>query len=434
MKVYLISIQYVPNITGGGGVVVKELSRELVEAGDNVVVLTIGIGSKDKSEEIINLIDDTGTYPVKVKRFFVSDSKDISNPYEGSKTDEFRRFEELTEQIFEYVKDKEGIIHLHGHYIIPALAKRIKEEGKKNPTLISFHALESIALKAKKIKDNYALNYIKEREEIGLKYADYSIVNSENVKNQLKEMYPDTFSDQKVIVIPNYVSNELIHTKITSNEDVLTLRRKYDLWEDSQILFHVGRIDKIKGIEFLIESMKIVSPQIKSKITVVIAGFLEEKQKKYFKLLTDLADDIMKKCPNIQVKFIPNMDASDKIYFFDACFFFISPAILEPFGLTTLEAWARGKPVIRSDNEGSRYLFDLKGKIAEPFEKKEAGIIVNFDSNRAEHLAAAILELVNNPEEARKMGELGKKIVYEKYSWKNTIKIYRDLYQKASKK
>ena len=427
MKVYLVSIQYVPNITGGGGVVVKELSRELVEAGDDVTVLTISL--KDKAEETVDLIDDTGTSTVKVKRFFVSDSEKISDPYVGTKRDEFGRFEELTKQIFEFLKDKEGVIHLHGHYIIPALAKSIKEKGKKNPTLISFHALESVALEAKNIKDDYALNYIKEREEIGLKYCDYAIVNSEKVENQLKNMYPSSFSDEKVKVIPNYVSNELIHTKKISDEELLQIRRKYGLKEDSKLFFHVGRIDKIKGIEYLIESMEIVSPKFESNITIVVAGFLEEKQREYFNSISNLAKKIMNKYPNIEIKFIPNMDARDKIYFFDVCTSFITPAILEPFGLTTLEAWARGKTVIRSDNEGSRYLFDIEGNVAIPFEKKDQGIIVNFDTNRKENLAEAILWLLNNPEEAKKMGESGKKAVYEKYSWKNTIKTYRNLYQ-----
>ncbi|MFX1450029.1 MAG: glycosyltransferase family 4 protein, partial [Promethearchaeota archaeon] len=350
-----------------------------------------------------------------------------------TKRDEFRRFEELKKHIFEFLKDKEGIIHLHGHYIIPALAKSIKEQGKKNPTLISFHALESVALEAKNIKDDDALNYIKEREEIGLKYCDYAIVNSEKVKNQLKNMYPDAFSDEKIVVIPNYVSNELIHTKKISDEELLQIRRKYKLKEDSKLIFHVGRIDKIKGIEYLIEAMEIIAPQFKSNITIVVAGFLEEKQKEYFNFISNLAKKIMSKYPNVEIKFIPNMDAKDKIYFFDDCAFFITPAILEPFGLTTLEAWARGKPVIRSDNEGSRYLFNIEGKVAVPFEKKGEGIIVNFESNRKENLAAAILWLLNNPEEAKKMGELGKKEVYEKYSWKNTIKTYRNLYQAALK-
>ncbi|MFX0137477.1 MAG: glycosyltransferase family 4 protein, partial [Candidatus Hodarchaeota archaeon] len=296
-------------------------------------------------------------------------------------------------------------------------------------TIISFHALESVALEAKKIKDDYALNYIKEREEIGLKYCDYAIVNSEKVEAQLRDMYPSSFSDEKVKVIPNYVSNELIHTKKISYKELLQIRRKYGLKEDSKLIFHVGRIDKIKGIEYLIEAMEIVSPKFESNITIVVAGFLEEKQKKYFDSISNLAKKVMKKYPNIEIKFIPNMDANDKIYFFDDCEFFLTPAILEPFGLTTLEAWARGKTVIRSDNEGSRYLFDIEGKVATPFEKKDKGIIVNFESNRKENLAEAIIWLLTNPEEAKKMGQLGKKAVYEKYSWKNTIKVYRDLYQ-----
>ncbi len=429
MKVYLVSIQYIPNITGGGGVVVKELSRELVKAGDDVTVISLGL--KDKSEEIIDINDATGVYKVNVKRFFVSDSKKISNPYEGTKEDEFRRFEEFTEKVFEYLKDKKGVIHLHGHYLVPALAKRFKEKGLRNPILVTFSALESVALEKKEIKNDYAINYIKQREEIGLKYCDHAIVNSYKVKNQLKQMYPSSFSEEKIIVIPNYVSNELIYMNTFCDDDRKETMKKYDLIGNSKIIYHLGRIDKIKGIEYLIEAIKIAALKISKNVSVVIAGFLEEKQKPYFNHISSLAKKVMTQYGNIQIKFIPNIILEDKICFLDFCYMFVTPALLEPFGITTLEAWARSKPVIRSDNEGSHFLFNMDDGVVPPFEKKDKGIVVNFDSDRAKNLAAAILYLLEHPEEAKKMGEIGRKAVIEKYSWRKTISIYRRLFQSA---
>ncbi|MHA1378796.1 MAG: glycosyltransferase family 4 protein [Candidatus Helarchaeota archaeon] len=427
MKVYLISIQYIPNITGGGGVVVKELSRELVKAGYDVTVLTLGL--KDKPEEVIELEDESGKYKVKVIRFFTSDSDEIANPYEGTKWDEFKRFEELSKKFFEYIKDKDGLIHLHGHYIIPALSKRIKEEGKKNPTLVTFSALESVALRKHNFNDMKAIEYIARLEEVALKYCDFAIVNSVKVKNQLKDMYPKAFNNKKVIVLPNYVEKYLLFAPITSLNDLIKLREKYAIDKDSRIIFHVGRIDKIKGIDYLIKAMDIVGSKINLKISLIIAGFLEKKQAEFFSHLEDLSKKVMDNYPNIQIKLIINIDSREKIHFFDACDFFITPAIIEPFGLTTLEAWARGKAVIRSDNEGSRYLFNIKKNINPPFVKKKEGIIVNFEKNRDKNLASAIIELLTHSDERIKMGLMGKKRVHKKYTWKERLKIYKKIYE-----
>ena len=434
MKIFLVSIQYIPHITGGGGIVVRDLSLELIKAGDDVTVISFGL-KNDKKEENVEIEDGTGKYQVKVKRFFTSDANNITDPYQGTKKEEFKRFNEFTELVFKYLQDKDGIIHLHGHYEIPALAKPIKVKGRKNPCIITYSALESVALESKRIQDDYALNYIKEKEEIGLKYCDIAIVNSEKVKAQLKSMYPKSFSEKKVAVLSNYVSNEHIYYKKFEKEDLLHVRRKYGINETSHLIYHIGRFDKIKGIEYLIQAMEIIASEFTEKISVLIVGFLEEKQKEYFDYLYKMAQDATSKNPNLEIIFHPSsIEINDRLSLLDTCSFFVTPAILEPFGLTTLESWSRGKAVIRSDNEGSRFLFKIRKEIPIPYLKKPEGLIVNFESNRAENLSKAIYYLLKNPNITLKMGELGRKTVLENYSWKKPIKIYRKMYQRIEKK
>ncbi|MHA1378795.1 MAG: glycosyltransferase family 4 protein [Candidatus Helarchaeota archaeon] len=430
MKIYIVSIQFIPHITGGGGVVVRDLALELIKAGDDVTILTLGLDDIEKEKIII--FENGNRYLVDVQRFFTSDSKIISNPYEGTKEEEFQRFEQFTDQVFEYLKNKEGVIHLHGHYIVPALAKRVKVEGRGNPVITTFSALESVSSEVKHVISNYALEYIKKGEELGLKFSDYVIVNSETIKNQLKQMYPKAFLEKKVLVVPNFVSNDHLYTNESYNQDVIEIKKKFGIKNHHPLIFHIGRFDKIKGIEYLIKAMKIVAPKYKKYLTVLIVGFLENKEKEYYNYLSGLAKNIMCEHKNIDILLYPGyVDINHRICLLDICSFFVTPAILEPFGLTTLEAWARGKPVIRSDNEGSRYLFNLNGKITAPFEKKDMGLIVNFDSNRTENLATAILELLENPEDIKKMGAIGKKIVSERFSAANTMKFYRNLYEKT---
>ncbi|MHA1784069.1 MAG: glycosyltransferase family 4 protein [Candidatus Helarchaeota archaeon] len=426
-KIYLVSIQYPPNITGGGGVIVRELSRELVKTGNDVEVLCFGL--KDKKKEMIILSDSDGDFKIPVIRFFADDSRKLKNPYEGSKEDEFKRFEQFTKKVFSYLKDKEGLIHLHGHYIIPFLAKKIKTEGKKNPTIISYHALESIALEAKEIQDETAFKYIRKKEEESLKFCDLAIVNSKRVKNQLKELFPKQFRDEKVVVIPNPVNNELIFKKESTPQEKFKNREKFGIPANSHILFSIGRIDKIKGYDILIDALKYIGEEISAEISLIIAGFLEKKNEEYFGELEKAAKKINLKHPNIKIIFIPNISNEEKIIFLDDCISFISAAILEPFGITSLESWIRGKPVITSETEGSKDLFNINKSINPPFEIKNKGLIVSYQGKKSKNLAQALTYLLTNLEAARKMGKEGKKFVLNNFTWKKIVGIYKKYYQ-----
>ncbi len=427
MKVYLVSIQYPPNITGGGGVIVRELSRELQKKGDDVTVLCFGL--KDKKEEEILLSDNDGDFKIKTIRFFANDSEKLKNPYEGSKQDEFNRFEEFSDKVFHYLIDKEGIIHLHGHYLIPLLAKRIKEEGNKNPTVISYHALESIALEAKHIENEHAFKYIREREKQSLASCDLAIVNSKNVKNQLKEMFPEEFNEKKVVIISNPVNNELVYLKPTSNKAKLEIRKKYNIQEDASLLFSVGRIDKIKGYDILVDSIETVAKNYSKNIALVIAGYLEDKNKGFYNIINEKAKKIMKKYNNINIIIIPNIPNDDKNVLLDDSLFFVGAAILEPFGITALESWIRGKPVISSETEGSKDLFNIEKEVKPPFILKNKGLVVSYEDKPEENVGSAISYLMNNKEKVKEMGKKGKEFVIEKYTWKGIVKTYREYYK-----
>ena len=427
LKIYLVSIQYPPNITGGGGVIVRELSRELEKKRDDVTVLCFGL--QDKEEEKVLLSDNDGYFKLQTMRFFAKDSDTLKNPYEGTKQDEFNRFEEFTDKVFEYLKDKEGIIHLHGHYLVPLLAKRIKEEGMKNPSVISYHALESIALEAKQVENKQAFEYIREREKLSLGACDLAFVNSNKVKIQLKEMFPEEFNDGKVVVISNPVNNELVTLHAATNNAKLDNRKKYNIKEDASLLLSVGRIDKIKGYDILVDSMETVAKGYTNNLALVIAGFLEDKNKDFYELINKKAEKIMKNYPHVNIVFIPNIPNDDKNVFLDDCLLFVGAAILEPFGITALESWVRGKPVVSSETEGSKDLFDIEGDVESPYEIKDKGIVVNYKGKRDDRLGEAILHILNNVEEAEKMGKVGKEFVLDKYTWKGIVKTYRDHYK-----
>lgn len=96
------------------------------------------------------------------------------------------------------------------------------------------------------------------------------------------------------------------------------------------------------------------------------------------------------------------------------------PSDHETFGHTYLEAWCAGRPVIAGDIPPLR-------------EVVRSGIDGLHARNEPRAIAAAILELLGDPERSRRMGEAGRRRVAERWTWpvvtERTEAAYRDALQ-----
>jgi len=72
------------------------------------------------------------------------------------------------------------------------------------------------------------------------------------------------------------------------------------------------------------------------------------------------------------------------------------------------------------------------GAFPEIIEATEGGIC--YDRNDPETLAKAIEDLLLDPERARRMGRLGRKVVLDEFSIKQTARRMIEVYQKCVKK
>lgn len=87
------------------------------------------------------------------------------------------------------------------------------------------------------------------------------------------------------------------------------------------------------------------------------------------------------------------------------------------FPVKLFEYMAAGLPVIAS-REGVSSDFVREG---------EAGLLV--DPNNVEEIAKAIIQLMNHPDEARRMGERGRRLIVDKYNWEREFQTLDQLYQ-----
>ena len=193
--------------------------------------------------------------------------------------------------------------------------------------------------------------------------ADRIVAVSEATKNALVEQYG--IPESKVTIIHNAVDTSRF-------QHLDTPRKPYSL-------LYVGRIDKRKGIEFLIRSMPLVREQI-PEVQLLIGG-----RGNYLQKMKTLVDRLHLERNVTFLGFVPD-DQLNELYNGAQCV--VVPSIFEGFGITVIEALAAGTRVVGTDVDGIR----------EILQSGEYGRLVPYGNHRA--LANAIVAELKEPKRA----------------------------------
>lgn len=190
---------------------------------------------------------------------------------------------------------------------------------------------------------------------------------------------------------------------------------KYISQKDKKIfkILFVGRLDKVKGVDILIKSVKNIEQELKNRnvrISLVGYGYEEEK---FRSLASSLALDNL-------IEFKGKLLGKNLLKEYATADLFILPSRSEGQPLTLLEAWAAKLPVIVT-NVGDNELF-VKNSI-------NGWIIPPQDVNA---LSKKILEAVKNPR-LEEFGTAGFDLVKEKYSWDNAANKTYEVYKQVLK-
>jgi glycosyltransferase involved in cell wall biosynthesis len=238
-------------------------------------------------------------------------------------------------------------------------------------------------------KINYIYFYYKKLlEEKVIKNCDSIIALNRQIQNYLFER-----NFKNVVNIPNAINE----TQYKKNP------------EKNFILF-AGRLERVKGIEYLIEAFNNSKDIHNFDLRIVGSGSYENKLKALTKIL---------KIDN-RVIFIPILNKSQLSHCLSNCLFFVIPSMFECMPVTSLEAMASFKPVIGSDIPG----------INDVITHKHDGLL--FEKGNIDELKKCLEMLIESPELREKMGKNARKTIEEKYTFDIIAQKYIELYNKIA--
>jgi starch synthase len=407
MKITLLTNEYPPHVYGGAGVHVEYLSQELVhleEGKHQIQILCFG----DQKEHAANLTVEG-----------IHETFDF--PFQDS------RHRKLLDTLFWNIimtgsTNETDIVH--GHTWYTHLAGCLIKQVFDIPLMITTHSLEPHRpWKEEQLGSAYkASTWL---EKTAYENADGVIAPSQSMKMAVHDLYKVPF--EKIRIIPNGI--DLNQYRPTFNREVLT---SYQIDPDKPFIFFVGRITRQKGIIYLVNAIKYLSPGIQ---IVLCAGAPDTQEIR--KEMEEKVKEARAQTSNEIIWIRQWIPKPDLITLYSHASLFICPSVYEPFGIVNLEAMACGTPAVATAIGGiPEVVADGETGLLVPFEPDNTRPWEPNDSERfSKDLADAINRLLVSPEKLKAMSLKAREWVEKRFSWnriaEQTLAFYQELIGKA---
>lgn len=377
MKILQTPVRFYP-FTGGVENYVYYLSRELVKSGNQVKVVCAKEPDIESKQRVEGIEVERLPYMGKIA------NTNITTGLPGALSD-----------------GDYDIIHTHIPTPWSADWSAFYSNSKKKPLVVTYHndiIGQGLASLVARIYNSVGLNYVlKTAAKIIITQPGYLQSSSHLAK------YRD-----KIEVIPNGVDVEKFQPKQASGN------------EDKSTIFFLSVLDefhKYKGLDYLLEALKIVKNNVPD-VKLIVGGkgvLLDHHQEMAASL--GLKDNVE------FAGFIPDEEIAD---YYSQANVFVLPSISslqEGFGIVALEALACQTPVVTTDIVG----------VAQDLKQIKGGIVI--PPRDTHKLADAITQILSDAQMQKEMGQRGRKLVQEKYTWKGVAssmeKVYKEILAKS---
>ena len=228
--------------------------------------------------------------------------------------------------------------------------------------------------------------------KIAMKNADSVIALTENMKQTMRSIY-----GRNIAVIPNGIELRE-YTEIRPVEEVKCPSKR--------ILF-VGRLHPIKGVQYLLQAMKVVHKKMPDA-KLILVGDGEERE--HLESLTGSLEI------REYVEFVGRAPHEMVLDYMNRSEVFVLPSLSEGFPVTILEAMACGLPIVAT----------RVGGVPDIIEDGINGYLV--DTKNPEQIAQALQKILEN-EQLRGNISSNNREEAEKYSWDRIVINLERIYQ-----
>lgn len=396
MRALILTNEFPPEIYGGAGVHVDELTRHLRELIE-LDIRTFGSASAEADGWRVRGYPPTGDTAATDERLrpmlaaFSRDLGMLADPVEAD------------------------VVHVHTWYT--HLAGILVRLAYGIPLVLTVHSLEPLRpWKREQLGGGYDVSSWVERTAI--ESADAVIAVSRGTREDILRLFD--VPPERVHVIHNGIDPDFYRPD--PRTDALA-RRGVDP-AVPYVLF-VGRITRQKGIVHLVRAIRHLDPGI----GVVLCAGQPDTPEIAHEMEVGVREAQAERSNVVWIGEMVSREEVRQLYSHAAVF--CCPSVYEPFGIINLEAAACQTPVVASAVGGiPEVVVDGETGLLVPVELSLADPMLPMDPDRFElNLAGAINALMADASAREAMGRAGRRRAVEHFSWDSIARQTADLYR-----
>ncbi|MBD2761410.1 glycogen synthase [Kocuria sp. cx-116] len=396
MRVDILSKEFPPEIYGGAGVHVAELSRVLAP----LVDLNVRCFGAPREPDF---------HGATVKAYPVPDELSSANA----------AIQTLGVDLG-MVGDVSGADLVHSHTWYANMGGHLSSLMYDIPHVLSAHSLEPLRpWKAEQLGGGYRVSSY--AEKTAYEAAAAIIAVSDGMREDILRSYPNV-DPARVRTVHNGI--DVSQWDHDPNTDILA---EYGIDPERPSVVFVGRVTRQKGVPYLLRAALQLPPEVQ---LVLCAGAADTPA--LTEEVNGLIGELTAQRTGVVLidKMLPRREIIQILSHATA---FACPSVYEPLGIVNLEAMACGSAVVASATGGiPEVVVDGETGRLVPIEQVTDGTGTPLDPQKfVDDFAAALIDVVSDPERARRMGTAGRKRAQEHFAWETiaerTLEVYRSV-------
>ena len=397
MRALILTNEYPPEVYGGAGVHVSELTRHLRKLIE-VDVRTFGTLSEDEVGWRVRGYGATGESAADPRLRPVLDALSrnlamVADPIDAD------------------------VVHCHTWYT--HFGGVLASRSHDIPLVVTVHSLEPLRpWKREQLGGGYALSSWVERA--ALEAADAVVAVSGGTRADVLQHFD--VAPERVHVIHNGIDAELYRP-----DPATEALERHGVDAATPYVLFLGRVTRQKGISHFLRAVEHLDPGI----GVVLCAGQPDTPEIAAEVEAAVAAARGTRPGVVWIRDMVSREEARQLYSHAAAF--CCPSVYEPFGIINLEAAACETPVVASAVGGiPEVVVDGETGILVPVPLRADDPMLPVDPDAfARDLAAALNALVADPERAARMGRAARRRAVEQFSWTSialrTVDLYRSL-------